>query len=330
MNATPFVAFDAPRARVLRALGAPLRPLLRDRALRVLVYGVLAVATSFVVACAAPIELLLVGPLLLGVPHLVADARYLVVKRGLHRRAAFWALVVAPACATWVRPSASVGLLALAGGAFAARAPWRLRLPAVAAALALALGAARLGPAADVIFAHAHNIVALGLFALWARAHAGRALPILALFALACAALLGGVADGAAIASFARGALEPGPLVAAMGPVASPLWGVRLVTLFAFAQSVHYAVWLRLVPEEDRERPGIRPLASSVRALRDDLGAPLLVLAAAAALGFLAWGLFSASRARTGYLALALSHGPLELGAAAVLLLERTFPKASR
>jgi hypothetical protein len=328
MNASPFVAFDAPRARVLRAFGAPLRPLLRDRALRVLVYGVIAIATSFALACAAPVELLLAGPLLLGVPHLVADARYLVAKRGLHRRGAFWLLVVAPACASWVHPSAAIGLLALAGGALAARASWRLRLPVLAVALALAAAAARLGPVADVLFAHAHNVVALALFVLWARGHARRAAVIVVLFVLGCVAILSGAFDGASFASFARGALEPESLVAAMGPVADPILGVRLVVLFAFAQSVHYAVWLRLVPEEDRERPGLRPLASSVRALRADLGTPLLAAFAALAVGFLCWGAVSAARARTGYLGLALSHGPLELGAAALLLLERAFPRA--
>jgi hypothetical protein len=330
MNASPLTAVDAPRAWALRALGAPLRPLLRDRALRVLVYGLLAVSTSFVFAYAAPVELLLVGPLLLGVPHVLADLRYLVAKRGLHRRVAFWGLVALPACASWVRPSAAVGLLALAGGALAARAPWRWRLPVLASALACAGIAARTGPLADVLFAHAHNVVALVLFVLWARAHARHAVPIVLLFSAGCAAILAGVADHTSIASFSRGALDPQPLVVAMAPVgpSQALLGVRLVTLFAFAQSVHYAVWLRLVPEEDRERPGLRPFASSMRALRADLGAPLLAAAALLAAAFIAWGVVSASRARTGYLQLVLFHGPLELGAAAMLLLERAFPRS--
>ena len=47
------------------------------------------------------VVVLAVGPLVLGVPHLVADLRYLVVRPGLHRRAAFWPVAVSALASSW-------------------------------------------------------------------------------------------------------------------------------------------------------------------------------------------------------------------------------------
>jgi hypothetical protein len=94
---------------------------------------------------------------------------------------------------------------------------------------------------------------------------------------------------------------------------------------------VHYGVWLRLVPEEDRPREAPRPFASSFRALRDDLGLVVLGAAILAAVGLAAWAAFDVLAARAGYLRFANFHGQLELAAAALFALEgRPGPIAHR
>jgi hypothetical protein len=183
--------------------------------------------------------------------------------------------------------------------------------------------------ALDLAFAHAHNLVALALWWAWRpRARRVHAIP-LALFGAASIAVLSGAL--APLATFAQAG--PGSWaahVATLAPFATPAVGIRLVLLFAFAQSVHYGVWLRLVPEEDRPRQAPRPFASSFRALRDDLGLVVLVIAVALAVLLAAWAALDVAAARAGYLRFANFHGQLELAAAALFALEGRPGRAPR
>ena len=70
----------------VHALGGRGRALIRQPVLRVVVFGSLSIALALLMVCTVPLILLAVSPLLLGVPHLVADVRYLVVQPGYHRR----------------------------------------------------------------------------------------------------------------------------------------------------------------------------------------------------------------------------------------------------
>jgi hypothetical protein len=102
---------------------------------------------------------------------------------------------------------------------------------------------------------------------------------------------------------------------------------MRLLVLYAFAQSVHYVVWLRLLPEDDRKSPTPRSFAQSYRALRADVGSLALWLFTLAALALAVWAAFDVGRARNGYIQLAFFHGYLELAAGALLWAERGRPK---
>jgi len=325
--ALPLTALDRARAGTLRLLGPLGRPLLADRELRVAVYGVSGAAVALCLTVLFPLQLLVVGPLLLGVPHLLADARYLVAKPGLHRRAAFWALCAAPACAAWIWPHASLGFAAVLGAALAARASEAKRAIAAILAAALIAVCTFYGPLADVVMAHAHNVIAVALFAVWARRRTSMHWAPLAAFAIGSALLFGGAFDRHAYHALGRGFVDPSSLLSSVAPVRGAAWSTRLLLFFAFAQSMHYGVWLRLVPEQDRERPGMRSFTSSLRALVRDLDKPLVAAGALVALALLLWSVRSLEAARLGYLRLALFHGPLELGAATLLLLEGRLPK---
>lgn len=110
--------------------------------------------------------------------------------------------------------------------------------------------------------------------------------------------------------------------LASLAPgVAGPL-GIRLVLAFAFAQSVHYAVWTRLLPEQDRERETPRTFAESYRALRADLGAPLCLICVAAVIVIAVWACADLAAARTNYLRLSTFHSHVELALAAFFLIE--------
>jgi hypothetical protein len=318
-----FDELDAIRGRALRLFGPFAPVLLRDRERRVAVYGITSIAVALALTFAAPLALLAIGPLVLGVPHLIGDVRYLVARPGLHRRLEFWLFVAGPACMAFVHPHAWISMTALVGAAMIARASWAPRALVALVGFALVLLCVHFERLADLALAHAHNAIAVALFWMWSRRSARLHGLILAFFAIGVVAIGLGAFDAASFMRLARERVDDvDPLVSALAPLSDPILAARLVLTFAFAQSVHYAVWVRLIPEQDRDRPGLRSFSSSLRALVADLGRPIVVLSGLVAAALALWGCFSLISARDGYLRIAIFHGPLELGAAGLLLLE--------
>src|SRR5437870_611666 len=77
----------------------------------------LAMVFSLVATLLAPLWLLALGPVLLGVPHLMADVRYLILRRGLHHRRELWLPVGIPLAMVALGGGPMAGLMACAGAA---------------------------------------------------------------------------------------------------------------------------------------------------------------------------------------------------------------------
>ena len=137
---------DAARGALLGFAGRAWRDPLRRRDLRVALGGSLGVGASLVLAVLAPLWLLTLGPLLLGVPHLLSDVRYLVVRPALHRRRWFLPLVALPLVVSLVLPGLPVALLAVAGALVLARASVAMRLCGCRAGAGAGRGRARRRP----------------------------------------------------------------------------------------------------------------------------------------------------------------------------------------
>ncbi len=326
---SPFVAglarpLDRLRWHLLRASGALGRFFVRRREARVAVGGVLLMAMALVLTVVAPFWLLALGPVVWGIPHVLADFRYLVVRPGLHRRlglACGVGIPLAVAGAGW--HSVPMGLAAAGMAALLARgAPWRkgAALMVVAVLFCASLAA---GDFAMLVFAHAHNFVALALW--WAWRPMGRGLRLvvpLAFVVMAGALWLGSVGPTGEAVEWAPCGMGGSYHLSQLAPGLADPWALRLVLLFAFAQAVHYGIWLRLIPEDDRPQPSPRTWAASFRALERDLGPWLLWGTLVAMSGLARWALFDLVEARAGYLRMALFHGYLELAAAALLFVE--------
>lgn len=308
--------------------------MLRRRELRVACVGVAAVSAAFVLTLCAPLWLLALGPIVWGAPHLLADVRYLVVRPGYHRRAAVWLCVFVPVAAAGLGASASVGVLSGVGAAIAARASGHTRIAAAGVCLALAYGLFVLGRHGDVLFAHAHNFIAVACWLAWRRRHSHAHWAVLMLFVGLSVAIASGAADPwlAALGGlrWAPARLGLPAHIAQLAPGMHGDLGRRLVLLFAFAQAVHYAVWIRLIPEEDRTQDTPRPFRATLRALRADFGAWPLRCTAVLALGLAVWAVLDLHAARAGYLRLALFHGHMEVAALVLLAIEGTLPWAGR
>jgi hypothetical protein len=316
---------------------------LTRRDARLALHSSASVAVAFALTLLCPGVLFVAGPALFGVAHIASDARYLVLRRSLPR---WWTRVLAAGCGALFALRALE--LALPSDApFAAvevGVGWTWALTAVLAGHAAARGAgaprgagrraAIIGPLlvivgvaacarphlARLVFAHVHNVVALGLWLLLFRARRRFALPALALLT-ACAALL---LSGAAL-----------PWVHLAGPGAArlvdesvfawPAWvsqrtALALGVLYVMLQSIHYTVWLAIIPQDDARAEGTLSFRMSLRALGRDFPAPWLAAVVVLAVGVLAASAVDIHRTRQLYLSLATFHGYLELAAATFLV----------
>ncbi|HJL15808.1 MAG TPA: hypothetical protein RMH99_09135 [Sandaracinaceae bacterium LLY-WYZ-13_1] len=328
----PLRVADRVRWLWLRALGPLAKPLVRDRELRVAVAGTSMIALALVAAVLVPMWLLALGPIVWGVPHVLGDVRYLWVRPGLHRRWTPWLLVAAPLVGLSVTADPVWGFVAVGGAALAARGAWWKKAPVLAAAAGLLFVAHRHAFWTAVIFAHAHNFVGVALWWVWRR-RMGRLhwIPLVAFLgasALLTTGLLDGLVHGAGALAAGPGGMDVYYHLGSLAPDVPGMLAVRLVLLFAFAQSVHYAVWVRLVPEEDRRRETPRTFAATFRALAADFGRPLVALVVLAAVALGVWGALDVFAARTGYLRAVLFHGYFEVAVAALLLVEGGRPRA--
>ncbi len=321
-------ALDRARGRVFGAVGRwpAAQALARRRGLRLCVVGCAAIALAFTGVALAPVLMLAVTPVVLGVPHVAADLRYLVVRRATIPRRAWAPLGVAAAVCTVGAALGDVQLMVVGGlggvALAAALAHGRVvrRALVTAAALLLLVAAACAPRAAALVMAQGHNFVAVAL-ALWlVRARMRLSwLPAL-LFAGGVGAIATGALDLPLAAAFGHGGRVGALFASAVAPASAPSFvAVRLVGIFAFAQAVHYGAWLRLVP--DGERTGERPIGyrRSLALLRADFGrATNLVIGLSLALPLAAC--VALHDVRGAYFTLAAFHGYLELAFVAAAL----------
>ncbi len=318
---------DAARSRLLRALAPLFRTLIVAREPRVALVASLVLLSAFAVACALPIAVLAVGPLIWGIPHIVSDVRYLVVRPRLHKRpwilAVIGAATIAGALGFGVRGALAGAVVAMvfARASLARRA---LGVAVTSAIFGLALWA---GWKADLAFVHLHNLVGVGLWWAWRRRESKLHWAPLALFAAGCALILAGGVDALLVHTGGLRAAWTGldlqRLAVGSSPIAEGPLVPRFFMLYAFGQSAHYLVWLRLMPEDDRPSPTPRSFAQSLRALHADLGGPILWLALIGAIALVFWAIWhGVGNARDRYIDLAFFHGYLELVAASLLWAE--------
>jgi hypothetical protein len=157
-------------------------------------------------------------------------------------------------------------------------------------------------------------VIALGLWLVWARASARDSAAVVLLVGTCALAIASGLLEPVTHAAGGFGAptrgLDLGSMADTLAPGLAAAAAVRVVLLFAFAQALHYAVWLVLLPAAARTGTGPRPFLAGLRA---DLGTAGIVIAVLASLAVPLAGLVDAAGARAVYLSLVLFHGWLEV-----------------
>lgn len=307
---------DRLRGRLLQTLGPLSKPLMMRPELRVALIATTGVLGALLGTLLLPLWMLAISPLVLGVPHLLADVRYLAVRPGLHRRPWLALLVAGPLLLSCFGFGMQAGLWAIVFALLLAPGKsWRKAVGLLPLGALYYLGQRDGFYPYEVGLAHLHNFVGVLLWWLWRpRRQALHLLPLGLLVGI-CALLLGGALSPPSWGLWWRGheGLSLAGHSAVLAWTLSADWGLRLVLLYCFAQGVHYAVWLRLVPEEDRARATPRTFRASLAALASDLSWPLLLLALLVFVGLAVWAIFDLYAARVGYFRLATFHGYLEL-----------------
>jgi hypothetical protein len=292
----------------------PLRRLFVDPGLRIPVAGVVAVAVAFALAAWQPLVSLWLGAALFGVPHVLSGVRHVAVRDGatpLTRVACLGALVVGVAQLAGAGDGAVRLYVALFAVAVGAELGGR-----GAPAIALVAAVAMISPRATLVaLAHLHGLSSVGYFAVRARRRGVPAWPLL----LATGVVLAGGAVGlfdrlwmptlyaprsaaASIVAEAAGSIGWSPSAIVLR---------RALFLYAFGQALHFAVWLRLVPDVDRPSPVPHTFGRALALFDRDFGRwarPAIVLCVAAAPLILVGG----GAAREAYFALTYFHVGLE------------------
>jgi hypothetical protein len=343
------VPLDRARSRVLSAaLQWPwLGKIVRDRHRRIGARATTAILLALVLTILSPALMLAISPAVFGVPHVASALRYLLLRQQIGR---LWGSVMVGGCSLiaalrmgeqwWGAPSsfaraeiamALVWLLAAAfAGAWQGRTWRRLLVMVPLLALGGAFAVAH-APAARIAFVHVHNLGAVLLWVVLFRRRAGQPLvPVLLLFG-ALALLLSGVTTSwtERVGGLRAAGVDLAVVGAWLAPGLGAAVAIPLVLAHAFTDSVHYAFWISVVPEETLRGQGTPTFRMTLRGLLRDftpLGIGLVAFATASVLGA---SLFDLGGTRNAYFAIAGFHGYVE-GVMLVFLLTRGGGRAPR
>jgi len=351
---TVVLELDSLRSTLLRFMmkSTIARSIFVDRALRLGFSFVVSFATSLILAAICPIWMIVLGPLVLGIPHLFSVVRYLPAlpyggqnsQRSAQRRLRYGGAVLIFAVGIvrhfpihhslgipnfWEIVSGIALILIVAGaGIVGARGALRSMARDTVASLAilslLAL-ASWMRPLLTLgALAFGHNLIA---FVIWVRmaknaAELRVALLALGMFCVATFAFFTHVLDPIA----ALGSRIPDPRGILFDPfvIANQIFPSNrdvsllpsLLSAYAFGQSMHYFVWLKVIPEQSLVRKTPLSFGQSLRAWHRESG--WILTSCAIALSVLSIGalfVFNWETLRSLYLALASSHGYLEIAA---------------
>lgn len=296
---------------------------------------VLAAAVALVLATTVPLDVVVLGILVVGAVHVALEVRYVygrhpTILSGPLLVAANGVLVaiVAMRLVAGTSPStARLEVLLLAGLVVAAALTRpagagpsaRRRWVVVAAVVAGAAVAMAVPGSWFVVQAHLHNLIPLAFLWLWAaeigdptRRRRFRAVCVGWALVIPAVVLLGaldpvlGSGGSDAATSLAEGAAVTKGIAP---PGLGSTWGARLLAAFAFAQVLHYATWCWFFPRHAPDATAAfeaRPVGHHLRGLR------LPLLAAVATVGVLVLALAEYRQGRTTYLSFASYHAYLE------------------
>lgn len=319
------------------------RQLIANRDARLATLASFHMVLALTLSATLPAWMLLVGPIILGVPHVVADVRYLLIRPLTPISRAARLGIVLPLALLIVlrlvnvvggpeslRLEVGCGVAALLFGVVLARGRRAVQATLVTVATLLG-GAALLEPRwATLAMAHLHNFVAVGLFVTWSKRQgfSRHALLVGATFMVCVMLLASGLLEPL---SHLGASLNPASgidldlLAEALAPGLPQTLAMRVLLIYAFAQAVHYTIWLRLIPGSEPFEAQRAPTTfrRNARRLRADFGRLGVLAVIGISLFVPIAGCVNALATRDVYFSIVVFHGWLELAVLAHLLAGR-------
>jgi hypothetical protein len=338
---------DLQRSKVLRVVlrTRSLQEIYRDRSRRLALLHLIWCFFALPIAVAAPIISLILAPLIYGVPHLWASARFVAhstfpfVEIGIRKM-----IVVALAGALLglglmeSRRLISLGLsdgivysilfsLSLVVLSLNKTIPLKFKGDGVLriawltfslVSLCVFFLRAPISTAAVLMFVHNFVGYLYWLRAASTRREKGAALACLGFATLLSTAVLSGLTDRWLLLSqlnqYMPADIEQAvqSLVSLLGMTEFLAPG-RLIAVFAFTQSLHYFIWLKALGDQHLPSQNPTSIRRSVRLLAADFGGLLGIACTASILFIWIYAFYSYSPARALYLTVSGAHGYLEL-----------------
>ena len=310
---------DRPRRDLLFLFGPFIQPFLKNRSLRVHLSACVFLCLAFGVSIGLPCWQLALGPIVLGIPHIIGDIRYLVLQEKLHINPTFWLLVILPLLAFLILQKSVYGAVAIFGATLLQQSNYKTVLVSLGA-LCIAVLAFFYHRIFLYSLLHLHNVIAIIIW--WFSRKNRHSWEIFSLMLCGFFSLL--------ILTGSNFILDSHPnqlplqyFTRTLAPFASGEWAVRVVLLYAFLQSFHYFIWVRLIPEDNRKQPTPQSFRKSLSTLQQDFGEKGVFLIGLSMLGLLIWAGFDMKSARANYLYFISFHGFLELAVCAYYLCRR-------
>jgi hypothetical protein len=301
---------------------------------RVAALAAVQLTVLFALSVAAPVAMFFLGPVVFGVAHLAADARYLVVRQNVPRGllaisvVASLAIVVLRALHVPRVDACEIGIgtiWILAALAFGTRAreglPWRPIALTVVCVLTFTVAITH-QRTTNVVMLHTHNVIAIGAWLfLYRKSLTRRALPLIALTLFTAAILSGSVLPWTAkLRGFTAFGTHLESLSASLAPGLPLRAAASFTILFVFLQGFHYGVWTNWIPQEELRGEGTLTFRMAVRGLREDFGRVGLGLVVLLALSLAMVAVLQIHKGLALYTTLARFHGWLELAMLGFLL----------
>lgn len=322
--------FDRLRQKLLETFGAFLVPFIRSRALRVNTVAIIGFSIAAILSLQLPLWQLTLGPIIWGIPHIIGDLRYLVIKQGLIRSLSFWLFVVIPLAYFTYQPRITTTMIAVGGGALLGAIYQRSihlqkklstttkqRLFIVFTLVSIGyLLAQQLPRQSHFALLHGHNLITLAIWWFWRPRRRWEWISIGVLIGFSVLILLGWEADewrNSYPKEVAFGKLSMSYFEVTLAGIIPREWRPQLVVLYGFLQSAHYLVWVRLIPEDDRLNQTPITFRRSVIRLSQDFGSWILLFTLLAMIGLGAWAMIDVASARFSYLRWISAHASLEL-----------------
>ena len=306
-------ALDQIRRTLLWRFTPWLRPFIRDRKKRICLIASLGIGVSLLVSLSFPLWQLLLGPILLGVPHVIGDVRYLVLPNKLHQQIWFWLFIGIPFflyLMTGMTIFATIPILLAA--IQTKREKWDAYI-VIFVAILFFISSILWEYHILFLLLHLHNLIGIAIWWFWSkRIYSWEYIPLFLCFIGSVLILAFSESNLFAIQYHPPG-LDIVYFKASLAELVSANQQQAVVCLFAFLQSIHYLVWIRLIPEEARKQKTPRGFRKSYLALKADFGTKSLLGTGIVMLFFIGYAFFEPERARHEYLTLISFHVFLEI-----------------